>query len=52
MVYSNPVGPEPFTVMLSIKKHCVSYEGSGGLGVYEWLEVAELYGVSKKMDQT
>jgi hypothetical protein len=33
---------------LSIKKHCVSYKGNGDLGVYDWLEVAEMYSVSRK----
>ena len=47
-VFESPVGPENTDIEafygydISIKKHCVSYEGNGGLGVYEWLEVAEL----------
>ena len=53
-VFESPVGPENTDIEafygydISIKKHCVSYEGNGGLGVYEWLEVAELYEVSRR----
>ncbi len=51
------VGPENTDIEafygydLSIKKHCVSYEGNGVIGVYKWLEVAEFYGVSRRWNK-